>query len=139
MCVSFETMTTGSDTALLVIAFLRPRRSLERSREDERHPLPAAHRRGRRQLHAVVVDVPLGEAVQQLVEAHATFEPREVGAEAEVEALAEREVLDVVAVDVVDVGVGVAARVAVGRREQQQDRAAGRAPWCRSTRRPRMT
>ena len=66
--------------------------------------------------HAVVVDVPLGEAVEQLVEGDPALEAGEAGAEAEVEAEAEGEVLDVVAVDVEDVGVVVAAGVAVGRR-----------------------
>ena len=46
-------------------------------------------------LHAVVVDVPLGEAVEQLVERDPALEPGEAGAEAEVEAVAEGEVLDV--------------------------------------------
>ena len=53
----------------------------------------------------VVVDVPLGEAVEELVERDPALEAGEVGAEAEVEPEAEGEVLDVVAVDVEDVGV----------------------------------
>ena len=76
-----------------------------------------------RQLHAGVVDVPLGEAVQELVERDAALEPGEAGAEAEVEPEAEGQVLDVRAVDVEDVGVLVAAGVAVGGGQDQQDRA----------------
>ena len=75
---------------------------------------PAPDRGRGREPHAVVVDVPLGEPLEQFVERDAALEPGEVGAEAEVDPVPEGEVLDVVAVDVEDVGVGVAARVAVG-------------------------
>ena len=80
----------------------------ELGRDDQRHALPAADRGGRGEPHAVVVDVPLGEAVEQLVEGDPALEAGEAGAQAEVQAEAEGQVLDVVAVDVEHVGVRVA-------------------------------
>src|ERR1700730_7563544 len=67
--------------------------------------LPAANGGRRRQLHTVVIDVPLSEAVEQLVERDPSFQARQVRAEAVVQPLTEREVADVVAVDVEVVGV----------------------------------
>ena len=55
--------------------------------------LPAPHRRGGRQLGVVHVDLPLGEPVQHLVERDPAFEPGQRGAQAEVDAVAEGEVL----------------------------------------------
>ena len=52
------------------------------------------------QLDVVVVDLPLGEPLQHLVEGHPPFEAGQVGAEAVMQAVAEREVLAVLAVDV---------------------------------------
>jgi hypothetical protein len=72
------------------------------------------------------VDVPLGEAVQQLVERDPALEAGEARAQAEVDAVAERQVRDVVAVDVEHVGIGVATRVTVRRRRDHQDRVPGR-------------
>ena len=85
-----------------------------------------AHRRRRRQLDAVVVDVPLGEAVEELVERDASLEPGERGAEAVVDAPPERQVPGVLAAHVELVGAFVATRIAVGRADQQQHRAARR-------------
>src|SRR6478672_6005739 len=96
-------------------------RYVQRSRcsaEHEAHALPATNGRRRRELHAAVVDVPLGKAIEQLVERDSPFEAGEVGAEAVVQAEPEGEVADVLAMDVEDVGVVVAARVAVGRSHQ---------------------
>jgi len=42
--------------------------------------LPAPHRRCRRELCVLVVDIPLGEAVEQLVEGVPALQPRQVGA-----------------------------------------------------------
>ena len=67
-----------------------------------------------------MVDVPLGEPVQELVQRDLSFEPCEVRAQAVVEPVAEREVLDVVAADVVGIWVGVAAGSTVGRHEQSR-------------------
>ena len=55
------------------------------------------------------VDVPLGEPLQHLFERDAALEPRERGAEAEVGAVPEREVLADLAVDVEAVAVGDSA------------------------------
>ena len=100
MWVSLETTTTGSyrDASAMHVGHPGGRSGHVR--------VPAAHGRGRRELHAVVVDLPLGEAVEHLVERDPALEPGERGAEAEVEAVAEGEVLAVVAVDVEPVGVG---------------------------------
>ena len=73
---------------------------------------------------AVVVDVPLGPAIQDLLQRDSTFEAGEAGAEAEVGAVAEGQVTDVVAVDVEDVGLLEATIVAVRRRHDRQDGAA---------------
>ena len=64
------------------------------------------------------VDVPLGEPLQHLFERDAALEPGQRGAEAEVDAVAEREVLADLAVDVEPVAVGVAPVVAVRRRRR---------------------
>src|SRR5206468_12368817 len=56
---------------------------------------------------------------------HTALETGEVGAQAEVQPVAEGQVLDVVAADVVDVRVLVPTGVAVRGRDQEQDRAAG--------------
>ena len=59
-----------------------------------------------RELGVVEVDLPLGEPLEHLFERDAALEPGERGAEAEVGAEAEREVLADVAVDVEAVAVG---------------------------------
>ena len=60
------------------------------------------------------------------VERDFAFQARQVRAEAVMHALAEREVADVVAVDVERVRVLVAGRITIGRAEKQQDGAASR-------------
>ena len=67
-----------------------------------------------------------GKRLEHLVERDAALEPGERGAEAEVDAVAEREVLADLAVDVEAVGVGVAALVTVGGADEEQHRAARR-------------
>src|SRR5271154_4522787 len=84
------------------------------SRRHDRERLPAAHSRGRCQLGPVEVDVPFREAREDLVERDAAFEPGQRGAETEVDAVPEREVLVDVPVDVEAIRVLVAAVVAVG-------------------------
>src|SRR5205807_10239235 len=69
------------------------------SRRDDREGLPSPDRRGRRQLGPAVVDFPLREALQELVEGDPPLEAGEGGAEAEVHAVAEREVLADLAMD----------------------------------------
>ena len=81
------------------------------------------------------VDVPLGEPLQQLVERDAAFEAGERGAEAEVDAVAEGEVLADLAVDVEAVAVGEAAVVAVGRRRRGTAWRCPRGPSARGARR----
>jgi hypothetical protein len=63
--------------------------------------------------------VPFREPLQDLFEGDATLESRERGAEAEMGAEAERQVLADVAVDVEPVAVRVPAVVAVGRSDQE--------------------
>ncbi len=58
----------------------------------------------------------VGEALQHLVERDPALEPGQRGAEAEVDAVAEREVVVDLAVDVEAVAVGELAVVAVARR-----------------------
>src|SRR5918998_6861603 len=70
----------------------RPPASAVSRRHDDRQRLPAPDRRCRRELGAVEVDLPLGEPLQHLLEGDAALEPCEGGAEAEVEAEAERQV-----------------------------------------------
>ena len=81
------------------------------------------------------VDGEVGEARQQLLERDAGFEAGEGGAEAEMDAEAEGDVVGGVAVDVEDVGVRPAALVAIRRGEQQGDLAAGLACGGRGARR----
>ena len=76
-----------------------------------------------------------GNRLQDLVERHAPLEARERGAQAEVDAAAEGQVLTDVAVDVEAVAVGVAPVVAVGRADQEHHDAALAAPSGRSARR----
>ena len=58
-------------------------------RRAHRQRLPAPHRRGAGPLGLVVVDLPLGEALQHLVERDAALEAGQRRAEAEVDAVAE--------------------------------------------------
>ena len=75
-------------------------------------------------LARVAVDLPLGEPLEHLFERDAPFEAGERGAEAEVDAEAEREVLADLAVDVEPVAVRVAPVVAVRRADEEQHDAA---------------
>src|SRR6476646_2480339 len=96
-----------------------------KSGNQERHPLPPSNRGGRCQLDVLVVDVPLGPPVQDLIEGNAPFETSEARPEAEVQPVSEGQVLSVGAVDVVGVRPLVPAWVTIGRRDDQQDRATG--------------
>ena len=115
----------------------RRRRWARRHDDDDGQRLVAAHRRRRGDLGAVEVDVPLGEALQHLVERDPAFEARERGAEAEVDAVPEREVLADLAVDVEAVGVVEAALVAVRRRRRGTASRCPRERSGRTARRPR--
>ena len=69
-------------------------------RGEDRELLPAAHG-GRAALDRVlVVDLPVGPALQHLVEGDAALEPRQRGAEAEVQPVPEAQVVADLAVDV---------------------------------------
>src|ERR1700733_12794156 len=59
------------------------------SRRAHRQRLPAPHGRGAGALCFVVVDLPLGEAVQHLVQRHAPFQAGQRHTQAEVDAVAE--------------------------------------------------
>src|SRR6516164_7967902 len=61
-----------------------------RSNRADRQRLPAPHRRGVGPLGPVVIDIPLREALQHLVEGDAALEARQRRAETEVDAVAER-------------------------------------------------
>src|SRR5271156_2447075 len=76
-------------------------------RRAHRERLPAPHGRGMGPLGLVVVDLPLGEAREHLVECDATLEPGQGGPEAEVDAVAEGEVPAHLTVDVEAVPIGV--------------------------------
>src|SRR4051812_26894799 len=76
------------------------------SRKGDLETFPAPNGRRRCELQRVVSDVPLGEAVEQLLERDSRLEPGEIGAEAVVHALAEGEVRTVAAPHVVHVRIG---------------------------------
>ena len=100
--------------------------ALSRALPDQhRQLLPAAHGAGVRLLGALPVDVPLREAVEHLVERDAALEPGQRGTQAEVDAVAEREVVVDLPLDVEAVGVGEVALVAVARRGEQHHHVAG--------------
>ena len=61
---------------------------------------PPAHAGGVGHLPSVDVDVPLGPTSQDLLERDAPFEPRQRGAETEVQPVPERQVRALVAVEV---------------------------------------
>ena len=60
-----------------------------------------------RPLDTVLVDVPLGEPGEDLLQRHAALEAGERGTQTEVQPEAERQVLAEVAADVEPVGIGV--------------------------------
>ena len=69
----------------------------------------------------VLVDVPLREAGERLLDHDLGFEPGQARAEAEVDAVAERHVAVEGALDVEAVGIGVLALVAAGAAGEQRD------------------
>ena len=77
--------------------------------------LPAPDGRGVGLLGVVPVDLPVREPAQHLVERDAALEPGQVAPEAEVEPVAEAQVVVDLAVDVEAVGIGELALVPVGR------------------------
>src|SRR5438132_8066971 len=89
-----------------------------------RQRLPAPHRRCAGHRGVLPVDGPLGEASEHLVERHPSFEAGEGGAEAEVDAVPEAQVVTDLAVDVEAVTVGEPALVAVCAPVQQHHHAA---------------
>src|SRR5271163_1529744 len=89
------------------------------SRRAHRQCLPAPHGRRARPACLVVVDLPLGEALQHLVERHPAFEPGQRRTEAQMDAVAEGLMPADVAVDVEAVAVGEMPLVPVGRAVQQ--------------------
>src|SRR5215472_1449617 len=96
------------------------------SRDDHGQRLPAADRRRRGEPGRASVDVPFGEAPEDLLQHDAPLQPGQRRAEAVVDAPAERHRHAELPVDVEAVAVGVAAVVAVrGRDEQEQGAALG--------------
>src|SRR5581483_8656836 len=94
------------------------------SRDGHGERRPTTHRGGV-QPGGAHVDVPLGEAVQHLVQGDPALEAGEGGAEAEVDAVAERQVVRDPPVDVERVAVrGEGAVIAVGRGGEEQHGAA---------------
>src|SRR5438067_4335517 len=89
-----------------------------------RQRFPAPHGRCAGHLGVLPVDLPLGEALEHLVEGHSTLEAGERSAEAEVDAVPEAQVVADLATDVEAVAVGEPALVAVGAPVQQQHHAA---------------
>ena len=69
----------------------------------------------------MLVDVPFGEAVERLLDHDLGFESGQARAEAEVDAVAERDVAVEGARDVEAIGVGVLALVAAGAPGEQRD------------------
>src|SRR4029450_10887604 len=68
--------------------------------DPRRQLLPTAHRRCMCRHRLLVIDSPLGPTRQHLVECDAAFETREAGSEAEMDAVAEAQVADVLALHV---------------------------------------
>src|SRR5947209_4746313 len=74
--------------------------SLLFSSRTNRQGLPSPHRRGAGHLGVVPVDFPFREALEHFIEGHPTLEAGQGGAQAEVEAVAEAQVVADLAVDV---------------------------------------
>src|ERR1700761_4971542 len=95
------------------------------STDDRGHRVPATHGGRRRQCGTIEVDLPFGEALQDLLERDPPLEPGQRRAQAVVGADAEGQVLTWFAVDVENVAVRrELAVVAVGRADQHHHRAA---------------
>ena len=77
-------------------------------------------------LGVVPVDLPLGEATEHLVERDPALEAGQRRAQAEVDAVPERQVVVDVALDVEAVGIGEVTLVAVARRGEQHHHVARR-------------
>src|SRR5437868_15185962 len=86
----------------------------------DRHAAVAAHGARVSPFDARGVDVPFGEPPNCLFEADAPFEPRERGADAEVHAVAEGQVVGHRAPYVEAIGVPESALVATGAAGEQQ-------------------
>src|SRR5262245_12664792 len=80
-----------------------------------RQLLPAAHCRRARHLGPLMIDFPLTPACQYFFESNTALETSEAGAEAEVEAMAEAQVMDARARHVETIGVLELALVSVCR------------------------
>src|ERR1700678_4555078 len=100
-----------------------PRLKLSASGCDDRELLPAPHRRGMGLDRTTPVDRPLRESVQHLVDGHPSLEPGQCRAEAEVDAVAEAEVVGDLAADVKALGVFELAVFAVGRTVEEHHHA----------------
>ena len=86
--------------------------------------IPSTQRGGRRHASVVGVDLPLGEALEDLLQGDPAFEPRQRLTQAVMGAEAEGEMLAGITMDVEAVAVRVSAVVVVGRAEEEQHDAA---------------
>src|SRR5262249_30934706 len=90
------------------------------SGREDRKRFPPADRRRRRELGGGHVDRPLGKPRENLLERHPALQAGQRGAEAEVDAPAERQVLLDLAMDVEPVTVRVPTIVAARGSEQEE-------------------
>ena len=97
-----------------------------RSGGDDRQRFPSPHSGRGSSSDVVPIDLPLRESLQDFVQGDTTFHPRQRSAQAEVNAVAEREVLTDIAVDVEPIGILVFVSVAVGGPREADHGAAGR-------------
>src|SRR5262245_27183438 len=87
-----------------------------------RQSLPTAHRRRARHLGLFVIDFPLGPTRQYLLEGNPALKTSETRAETEMDAVAEAQVIDVLAFHVETIGILELALVPVRRTVEQQQR-----------------
>src|SRR6185503_8776611 len=90
--------------------------------DPRRQLLPAAHRRRTRHLGRIMIDLPVGPARQYLFEGDTALESSETCAETEVGAVAEAQVVDVLARHVQTIGVRELALVPIRRTVRSEER-----------------
>ena len=110
--------------------------NLSWSRNEHRHAFPPAYRRRAGLLRVVPVDVPRREALQNLVEGHSPLQPRQRGTKAQVDAVAEGQVLVDLAMDVEGSPSGNlrSSRFAAPLNRSSTLPAGTTSPWCSTSR-----
>src|SRR5580704_6490534 len=88
--IMWSSMLTRIMSSRFMVCSSRDGRVRTASRRPHRQRLPTPHGRGVGPLGLVVVDLPLRESVEHLVERNAPFEPGQRSPEAQVDAVAER-------------------------------------------------